>query len=135
MLKEAQAIVQDCDLVFPEHLNEWASDSAFKAESLTSVRIRINGNVEGGRQKTRSEQEALLEKRGLAMASVEDLAVAFAAHYIATKEPLFGWFDAATSAVRATEQHVLRFDDEGLYMSVVVNADRNRHMAVAARLE
>jgi hypothetical protein len=92
MLCEAHEIVAERDgrdLVYPPHLQNWAHASAFTLPCTTPERIRIDGHVEGGDEKTRHEQEAFLVNKGLQQAKLEDLAAASVAHYVATGTDLF----------------------------------------------
>jgi hypothetical protein len=89
MLSEAQGLVEGRDLVYPEYLKEWRDDSAFQKSSDTPERIRIDGHVQGGDAKDRATQEALVRDMGRTLPSLEDLAAAFVAHYVATGTNLF----------------------------------------------
>ena len=95
ILEEAHALIQERegrDLILPEHLSEWHEDERFTKQQESSKRLCIDGHVEGGDKKTREQQEAFLGKEFTA-AHFEDLAVAFSLHWVATGEPLFGWFN------------------------------------------
>ena len=138
MLQEAHALVGDRDLIDPFYLTEWQQDLTFTAESATTQRIHINGHVEGGDAKSRSEQEAFLTAQGLQMPSKEDLAAAFVAHYIVTKEPLFGWYDKSSgwssSFVVRAAGGALDFTSLGLNDCDIVDVNRDDNVAVAAAL-
>jgi hypothetical protein len=95
MLSEAQGLFDDRVLVHPNQLKKWQDDSAFQKSSDTPERIRIDGHVQGGDAKDRATQEKLVNSLKLTLPSLEDLAAAFVAHYVATGEPLFGWFQKA----------------------------------------
>ncbi len=103
MLSEAQGLVDDRKLVYPSYLTECGTDPAFTASSTTPERIRIDGHVQGGDEQDRATQEALVRDMGRTLPSLEDLAAAFVAHYVATGEPLFGWLNnnSFTYTVRA----------------------------------
>ena len=133
MLQEAQSLVGDRKLIYPKQLTKWQQDRKFKAEASTTQRIHINGHVRGGDAQSREEQEAFLTAQGLQMPSLEDLAAAFVAHYIATKEPLFGfynnnddtyWVRAAGGALGFSSFGLFSFDihDDGRYDDVAVAA-------------
>jgi hypothetical protein len=136
MLQEAQALVGDRDLIFPDHLTKCQEDPTFIAVAATTQRIHINGHVEGSEVKSRAEQKAFLTARGLQMPSKEDLAAAFVAHYIAMKEPLFGWYDKSNGwsfMVRAAGG-ALYFSSDGLSDDGIFDDHRDDAVAVAAAL-
>jgi hypothetical protein len=137
MLQEAQSLVGDRDLIFPDHLTKWQEDPKFTTAATTSQRIHIDGHIEGGDAKSRQQQEAFLTARGLQMPSLEDLAAAFVAHYIATKNPLFGFYknNDYTYWVRAAGG-ALYFNSYGLSADaygIIVDC-RSDNVAVAAAL-
>jgi hypothetical protein len=135
MLQEAHSLVGDRDLIFPDHLTRWQEDPTFTAVAATTQRIHINGHVEGGDAKTRQQQEAFLTAQGLQMPSMQDLAAAFVAHYIATKEPLFGFYKNSdyTYLVRAAGG-ALYFYSRGLHVYAFHDDSRIDNVAVAAAL-
>jgi hypothetical protein len=139
MLQEAQSLVmvmEDRELIYPDHLTRWQQDPKFTTASTTTQRIHIDGHVEGGDAKSRSEQEAFLTAQGLQMPSKEDLAAAFVAHYIATREPLFGWHDKSSvwSFVVRAAGGALYFVSNGLYDYGINDDRRYLYVAVAAAL-
>ena len=136
MLQEAQSLVGDRNLIYPNHLTRWQQDPKFKAVAATTQRIHIDGHVEGGDVKSREEQQAFLKAQGLQMPSKEDLAAAFVAHYIATREPLFGWHDKSSgwSFVVRAAGGALFFDSLGLSVYGIYDVDRDADVAVAAAL-
>jgi hypothetical protein len=95
ILREAQRLVSDRDLILPLQLSRWGCSPAFTKPMAQSERICIDGHVKGGDAKSVLLQTALLNRKGLERASMEDLAVAFALHWVATQSPLFGWYDWA----------------------------------------
>ena len=137
MLQEAHSLVGDRDLIFPDQLTKWQEDPKFTTAATTSQRIHIDGHIEGGDVKSRQQQEAFLTARGLQMPSLEDLAAAFVAHYIATKNPLFGFYknNDYTYWVRAAGG-ALYFNSGGLGGSASDFSDGSRDgdVAVAAAL-
>ena len=135
MLQEAQSLVGDMKLIYSDRLTKWQQDPKFKAEASTTQRIHINGHVGGGDAQSREEQEAFLTAQGLKMPSLEDLAAAFVAHYIATKEPLFGFYNNNddTYWVRAAGG-ALYFCSLGLYNVDIGDDVRDVVVAVAAAL-
>ena len=131
MLCEAQELVAErdkLDLVYPDHLKEWANDARFTASCESPERIQINGHVKGGDEKTRKQQEKFLTTKGLEQAQLEDLAAAFVAHYVATGQDLFEdkWVRAVGGA--------LNFDSDGLYVSAVGVGNSDSRVAVASRV-
>ena len=135
MLQEAQSLVGDMKLIYPDRLTKWQQDPKFTAVAAATQRIHINGHVEGGDAQSREEQEAFLTAQGLQMPSLEDLAAAFVAHYIATKEPLFGFYkkNDYTYGVRAAGG-ALVFDRYGLNAYGINDVGRSDNVAVAAAL-
>jgi hypothetical protein len=133
MLSEAQGLVDDRKLVHPDQLKEWQDDSAFQRSSDTPERIRIDGHVKGGDAKDRATQEKLVESLKLTLPSLEDLAAAFVAHYVATGEPLFGWFNnnSYTYVVRAAGG-ALYFNGDGLIVGGIYDDLSDSDVAVAA---
>jgi hypothetical protein len=100
MLCEAQELVakrDQRDLVYPNRLKEWGNDARFTASCESPERIQINGHVKGGDAMTRKDQEKFLQRKGLEQAQLEDLAAACVAHYVATEEPLLGWYEKDSS--------------------------------------
>ncbi len=136
MLQEAHSLVGDRNLIYPDHLTRWQKDPTFTAVAATTQRIHIDGHVEGGDAKSREEQEAFLKAQGLQMPSKEDLAAAFVAHYMATREPLFGWYDTSSgwSFVVRAAGGALRFRSGGLYDCDIFDDARSADVAVAAAL-
>jgi hypothetical protein len=135
ILKEAQGLVGDRDLISPDDITKWEKDLTFKTLAKTSQGIRIDGHVAGGEARTRAEQEAFLKEKGLQMPCIQDLATAFAAYYIATREPVFGFYKNVTYTfwVRAAGGALL-FDSKGLSGCVIGDNYDYVHVAVAAAL-
>jgi hypothetical protein len=135
MLKEANDLVGDRDLIYPAHLTKWEQDPKFTDVATTSQRIYIDGHVAGGDAKTLAEQEAFLNAKELQMPSMEDLAVACVAHYVATRELLFGLYESGgwSFVVRAVGG-ALRFHSKGLVEYDLSVHSRFAHVAVAAHV-
>ncbi len=136
MLSEAQRVVTERDLVWPNDLKKWEKNPKFTDACTTPERIQIDGHVEGGDWKTKAEQVTLLKTKGLPLASLEDLAGAFVVFYVATGEPLFGWYNKSygqSFAVRAAGGE-LSFDSSGLYVRDIAVGNGFRELAVAARV-
>ncbi len=89
MLSEAQGLVDDRVLVCPYQLKDWQKNPAFEKRCDVPERIHVDGHVQGGDAKDRATQEALVKSRGLTLPSLEDLAAAFVAHYVATGMDIF----------------------------------------------
>ena len=135
MIKEAYALVGDSDLVETRVLNAWEEDVGFTAVASASQRIHIDGHVEGGDEKTREKQEAFLRAQGRQMPSLEDLAAAFVAHYMATGEPLFGSYqDRGFSYTVRAAGGALRFFTYGLGADGVDDRNSREQVAVAAHV-
>ena len=139
ILHEAQGLVGERDnrnLIYPERLEEWHQEDRFANSAEASERICIDGHVKGGDAKDRATQEKFVAGKGLALPSIEDLSVAFALHWVATGEPLFGRYDQSIGSsywVRGAGGS-LGFDHDGL-SAFRVYVDGGRHnVAVAARV-
>lgn len=91
ILDQAQKLVSDRTLIKPIDLVNFRKNQHFTCKSTVSERICIDGFVESSYAKSREEQVELLDSRGLELAKFEDVAVAFALHWMAAKVPLFGW--------------------------------------------
>jgi hypothetical protein len=106
ILEEVQMLILNPlgePIIDPEHLAWWKEEERFSSQQATSKKLCIDGNVPDGTNHTREEQEAFLGEE-FTMANLEDLAVAFCLHWVATGEPLFGWIDKAEGwsyAIRA----------------------------------
>jgi hypothetical protein len=138
ILNEAQGLVRgrdQRDLIYPDHLEKWQRDERFTKPAAKSERICIDGHVKGGDAKDRATQEKFVSDKGLSLASIEDLAVAFALHWVATGEPLFGWRSQNSYSywVRGAGGS-LGFDHDGLYARGVRGDDGSPDVAVAARV-
>ena len=95
ILEEVQGLITHPNgrpFIHPKILAEWKQEDRFSSKQATSKRLCIDGHVPGGTNQTRGQQEAFLGKE-FTMASFEDLAVAFCLHWVATGEPLFGWYN------------------------------------------
>ena len=133
ILREAQGLVTDRDLIWPTQLESWAKDPKFTTEATNSERISIDGHVPSSTNRTRAEQEALVGKENLP--SLEHLAVAFAVNWIATGEPLFGWYNKSRSSayvVRAAGG-ALFFNSYGLYVHGIHDFNSSDNVAVSSR--
>jgi hypothetical protein len=139
MLREAQELVAERDgraLVDSDDLKRWGDDARFTACCESPERIRIDGHVEGGDAMTRKDQEKFLQREGLEQAQLEDLAAAFVAHWVATGEPLFGWYGKSSSGsfmVRAVVG-ALYFDSDGLDVFDIDGGISDSRFAVASRV-
>jgi hypothetical protein len=90
ILREAQGLVTERNLIWPDQLAKWEKDPLFTTKARASERLCIDGHVPDSINKDYAEQEQMIGKDNLP--SLEDLAVAFAACWIATGRPLFGWY-------------------------------------------
>ena len=128
-LLEAQALgVGGQNAVWPAQLTKWLNDEAFKSGESKITKLRIDGNVAGSTDKTRELQEDFLTKKGVAMPSLEDLAVAHVAFFILAGNDLF-----QGNVVRA-RGWALNFDADGLSVSDWLDAYRYDLIAAAAVL-
>ncbi len=134
MLSEGQGLVSERKLVYPPQLEEWQTDNAFTATSTTPERIRINARVQGGDAGDRATQEKLVKSQERTLPTLEDLAAAFVANYVATGEPLFGWFNEADqwSFVVRAAGGALYFSSGGLDAYDIYDDVSRSYVAVAA---
>jgi hypothetical protein len=91
--------------------------------------------VQGGDAQDRATQETLVvESLKLTLPTLEDLAAAFVANYVATGEPLFGWFNEAKqwSFVVRAAGGALDFDSSGLVARGIYDDGSDSDVAVAA---
>jgi hypothetical protein len=132
ILREAQGLVADRDLIWPTQLEEWEKDPKFTAPATNSERICIDGDVPKSINKDRSEQEKMVGKENLP--SLEHLAVAFAVNWIATREPLFGRYNKNewSHVVRAAGG-ALYFSSLGLRVLGIGDGFSNANVAVSSR--
>lgn len=141
ILHEAQEVVRARDardLVNLTCLEEWRIAErryVFTRQVAESERICIDGHVQGGDGLHRSPQERLVAAKKLTLPRFEDLAVAFALHWVATGEPLCGWFVTAKLSyqVRAKER-ALYFNESGMTELGVYSCNRFEYSGVAARI-
>jgi hypothetical protein len=133
ILREAQGLVADRDLIWPTQLERWEKDPKFTTEATKSERISIDGHVPNSINKDRTEQEKMFGKENLP--SLEHLAVAFAVNWIATREPLFGWYNKSRSwsnVVRAAGG-ALDFTSDGLRVDGIYDDHGSALVAVSSR--
>jgi hypothetical protein len=138
ILHEAQGLVRERDnrdLIYPDHFRWWQLEERFTKPVAVSERICIDGRVKGGDAKNRATQEQLVSDKGLSLPSVEDLAVAFVFHWVATREPLFGWYYLQFDSywVRGAGGS-LPFRLHGLLADNVGDAHNGEYVAVSARV-
>jgi hypothetical protein len=132
MILEAHALVAERDgrdLVYPNDLKRWGDDARLTASCESPERIQIDGHVQGGDEKTRTQQEKFLTTKGLEQAQLEDLAAAFVANYVATGEDLFEdqWVRAVGGALYFLSHGLgVRGIDDGVSLSHVAVASRVR---------
>ena len=133
ILREAQGLVTDGNLIWPTELESWAKDPKFTTEATNSERICIDGHVPNSTSKDRTEQEALVGKENLP--SLEHLALAFAVNWIATGEPLFGRLNKSNewSYVVRAAGGALHFFSDGLNVDDIDDAFSNDDVAVSSR--
>jgi hypothetical protein len=131
MLCEAQGLVagrESRDLVYSVQLEKWKDEKTFQDTCIAPERIQIDGHVAGGDAKTRADQEALLRRKSLPQANIEDLAAAFVAFYVATGKDLF-----EGKVVRAAGG-ALCFNSNGFYVYALVDAYSLSRVAVGSRV-
>jgi hypothetical protein len=139
ILNEAQRLVQERDerdLIYPDQLEKWKQDEHFTNSVITSEEICIDGHVKGGGAKDRAAQEKFVADKGLVLANVEDLAVAFALHWVATGQPLFGWLNQSMGwcyVVRGVGGS-LNFRRDGLSADNESGYEAYGNIAVSARV-
>jgi hypothetical protein len=139
ILNEAQRLVQgrdQRDLIRPGEHEKWQQDERFTKLAESSERICIDGHVKGGDAMKRGPQEKFVADKKLFLPSIEDLAVAFALHWVATGESLFGWYNQSNGwsyYVRGAGGS-LHFHRYGLYANGVSDVSDVPYVAVAARV-
>jgi hypothetical protein len=137
ILCEAEGLVTNRELIWTPILDLWKQTEEFKRKAPHAVRITIDGQVSGANDKTRAQQEGIVAALGLSVASVEDLAVAFAVFFIATETSLFTWTASEaprdyTYQVRAAGSgRALRFEGIGLG-NVGLDDNHAVHTGIAA---
>jgi hypothetical protein len=143
ILQEAQALVRERDardLVFPEHLERWSRHIEFTSRVGSSERICIDGHVEGCDAKDRNTQRKEIHAKGLSIPAFEDLAVAFAMHWVASGGPLFGWYKESPDTIREytywsrAERDTLSFSLRGLARYGIDLGSDCRIAAVSAKV-
>jgi hypothetical protein len=138
ILNEAQGLVRGMGsghLIEPDQLKDWQQDGRFTKQTAASERICIDGHVKGGDAKNRATQETFVSDKGLSLASFEDLAVAFALHWVATGEGLFGWLRQNSYSYRVRGAGgSLHFTPHGLGEDSVSDAYDKYLVAVSARV-
>jgi hypothetical protein len=132
ILQEAQGLVTDRDLIYPDQLAKWEKDPKFTTEATKSERISIDGHVPNSINKDRTAQEEMVGKENLP--SLDHLAVAFAVNWIATREPLFGWYNKNEwcHVVRAAGG-ALDFSSDGLDVYGIFDGVSDVLVAVSSR--
>jgi len=132
ILQEAQELVTDRDLIWPERLTEWSKDPTFTTPATESERICIDGHVPNSINKNRAKQEKIVGKDNLP--SLSELAIAFAVNWIATGEPLFRWNKSGgwSYVVRAAGG-ALDFLSVGLSVVVIYDDHSDDDVAVSSR--
>jgi hypothetical protein len=131
ILQEARGLEIDRALIDPTQLEWWAQDPKFTTEGTKSERISIDGHVPNSRYKDRIGQEVLVGKENLP--SLEHLAVAFAVNWIATREPLFGWYKKNESHVVRAAGGAFCFDSYGLSSISIMDGASGANCAVSSR--
>lgn len=140
VLQEAQRLVNSRDLVDPVWLKRWSKDERFVSKLAASERICIDGHVNGGDAKDRKTQIDFLRRKGVGPPSREDLAVAFALHWIATGGPLFEWFHNRSGTVKPYTYRVraaarsLYFSRRGLGAGDIHDDEDDAIIAISARV-
>jgi hypothetical protein len=125
ILQEARELVTDRPLITPTTLAEWSKLDEFSSSVASSECICIDGHVEGGDGSV-TETDEFIGRKGIELPRSEDLAVAFALHWVATGEPLLGWKDSSKSCsndIRAMGGVVLGFGD-GRFVCEGLEIDR-----------
>jgi hypothetical protein len=143
MLREAQIIFKadtDEDLVYQDQLFSWSRSKRYTETIQRSQRLCIEGFAPGSDGLNLKQQTSLLAERNLVMPESHDLALAFAAFYVATDKPLFRWFEddgpksAWTTYFIRAQGPSLYFDNEGLSETPVKPYERRQLVAAAALL-
>lgn len=138
ILQEARSLEGNDGLISTKELMRWAEDGRFRftKRAMSSERIRIQGHVPAAWSQPRRMQVDFLSRHGLAIASREDLAVAFAVHWVATQSPLGGWFGPEkTCSYRMRDASgALRYRHGSLEAIVLHDEIDDYDVTVAARI-
>lgn len=142
VLKEVQRVVGERDeisLIQPKVLEKWESDEGFLQTIPGSKRVCIHGHVRGSNVEPLALQQQFIRTKNVKLPSVEDLATAFALHWVATMSPLFGWYRDSTGteyrhtyAARAKGSDALVFGSDGLYEATIMTEYLRDYFSVAA---
>jgi hypothetical protein len=137
ILQEARSLDGNDGLISTKELTRWAEDGRFRftERAMSSERICIQGHVAGAWSQPRRMQVDFLSRHGLAIASREDLAVAFAVHWVATQSPL-GWLlSEKTCSYRIRDASgALRYNHGSLAAIVLHDEIDDYDVKVAARI-
>lgn len=116
LLNDAQRLVSDQELFWSAHLSRWQMEAKFTNITPESRRISVRGLGADGLVGDHLRRTQVLEETKLQEPKLDEIMVAFAAYYIATGEPIFGWADARRSyAVHACDSPFYwQFDREGV---------------------
>lgn len=89
--------VSGCDQFIQRfRMQGWKGYSEFNSRAEHSEFVCIDGCVQGLAGESLERQKQLLVEKGFDPVTMEDLIVACATFYIATGEPVFGWFDRSS---------------------------------------
>lgn len=91
ILEEANRSANETRFISSQNFDIWADNPRFTSSSQQSVKLCIEGKLEGSGGMTRKQQEHLTSELGLQMPNFEDLVIALAAFWVATGKPLPGW--------------------------------------------
>lgn len=134
LLSEANALIKDRPLFHPQVFEGWTKTTSFITPLQRTERVCIVGNVEGLEGKALDDQRALLQKHGLQLATSEDLAVAFAAFYVATGHSIFGSLPPGRPYVVHSQTHSFWVALNGMCVSNIVAKQPHISSAASARV-
>lgn len=143
ILQAAQELINERDnraLIQPHVFHQLRMVPELRVAAASSELFCIDGHVEGGDAKNRAGQERVVAEKGMTLPAPADLIVAFALYWVATGQPLFGWFRDQTGAATNFSYEVrakfksLQFRLIGLGVYGMDDDDDSSEMAVAGRV-
>ncbi len=136
ILEEAQRLTTHRELIERASLSWFENNEAFHARAALSETIRIIGSIEGFQGCSLAKQKYYVQGRGLELPSLPDLAVAFAAFYVATGQPISGWFSKPRERAfwARAESGAIGFGAEGISLSNIPDDHDSENIGVAARI-
>jgi hypothetical protein len=134
LLSEANALIKGRPLFHPQVFEGWTRTTSFTTPLQRTERGCIDGHEEGLKGKALDDLRALLQKHGLQLATSEDLAVAFAAFYVATGHSIFGSFRPGWKCAVHSQTHSFWVAPNGMCVSNIVAKQPHISSGASARV-